>query len=342
MKTRNLIIIGSGPAAWTAAIYAARAQLNPLVLAGEQNGGQLMNTTLVENFPGFPKGILGPELMDNMRQQAINLGVEIIDKNVTSIQKIGGVARVGTPSSTRSLRDRSSGSEDACLPARQVGRGATRRQDPETFFETKAVIIATGATANTLKLPGEKKLMGRGVGVCAVCDAPLYKNASRVFVIGGGDTAIEEAMALAKYAKEVIILVRKEKMRATPITQDQLKKYQNIKIWYKTEVKELIGNQKLEKIKIINNGAEKIIPSKGLFYAIGHTPATQFLAGSGVKLDDKGYIFVQGDQDHTSTNIPGIFAAGDCVDPYYRQAIVAAGMGAMAALDTQHYLELQK
>lgn len=311
---RNLVIIGSGPAAFTAAIYAARAKLNPLVLAGEKNGGQLMDTTLVENFPGFPEGVLGPELMRRMREQAEKLDVEVLDKNVTKIQ-----------TNSRPY-------EDSPHLMRTVLLGQDR-------IQTKAVIIATGAEANTLKLPGEEKLMGRGVGVCAVCDAPLYKDAQRVFVIGGGDSAVEEAMALAKYAKEVIILVRKDKMRAAAIMLDHIKQSKNIKVWYKSEALEFIGDKKLEQVKIVQNGKESLFPADGVFYAIGHTPATKWLKDSGIKMDEKGYIFVKGGENHTATNIPGIFAAGDCVDYIYRQAVVAAGMGCMAALDAQAYFD---
>lgn len=318
---RNLIIIGSGPAAWTAAIYAARAKLNPLVLAGEQSGGQLMNTALVENFPGFPEGVLGPELMSRMRKQAEKLGVEVLDKNVTAIKQVNR--------------------NSLTVNCKQKNTEFELRIADNDLRITRTVIVATGAIANTLKLPGEKKLMGRGVGVCAVCDAPFYKDAERVFVIGGGDSAIEEAMALAKYAKEVIILVRKSKMRAAAMMQDHIKQSRNIKIWYKTEVREFIGEKNLQQVKIVKEGKESLCSANGVFYAIGHVPATQFLAGSSIKLDDKGYILIKGGENHTTTNIPGVFATGDCVDSVYRQAIVAAGMGCMAALDAQKWLENQ-
>ena len=203
----------------------------------------------------------------------------------------------------------------------------------------------TGASAITLKLPGEDRLMGRGVGTCAVCDAPFYKGKDTVFIIGGGDSAIEEAMEISKFASNVIVLVRKESMRASPILQKRIKSAQNIKIWYKSQAVEFIGDKKLEKVKVNKDGIIAEFPADGLFYAIGHSPATKWLEGSGVKLDENGYIITNNQQLitnnylPTSTSLPGIFAAGDCVDFRYRQAIVAAGFGAMAALDAQKWLE---
>lgn len=285
-----------------------------------------MNTALVENYPGFPEGIMGPELMANMRKQAEKLGVEIVDKNASGIQ--------------------------------------ANSQSIFVFFgkseiQTKAVIIAVGAAANTLQLPGEDRLMGRGVGTCAVCDAPFYRGAEMVFVVGGGDSAVEEAAALAKYSKEVVILVRKDKMRAAAAMQDRIKQSNNIKIWYKSEALEFLGEKKLEQVKIIRGGKESVISANGLFYAIGHTPATGWLKDSGIELDEKGYIItnlkfkiqssklqfkIQNSQTldsyfPTSTSVPGVFAAGDCADPRYWQAVTAAGAGAMAALDAQRWLE---
>lgn len=305
---RKLVIIGSGPSAWTAAIYAARAELKPLVLAGEQPGGQLMLTTKVENYPGFADGVMGQDLMAAMRQQAEKLGVEIIDKNATGLKK---------------------GSEGFLI-------------SPISLI-SRSVILSTGAQAITLKLPGEDRLMGRGVGTCAVCDAPFYRGKDTVFIIGGGDSAIEEATEISKFASNVIVLVRKDSMRGSPIMQKRIESAQNIKIWYKSQAIELLGDKKLERVKVNKDGNIAEFPADGLFYAIGHKPATGWLKGSGVKLDANGYI-VTGAQPitnfyPTSTSVTGIFAAGDCVDFRYRQAIVAAGQGCMAALDAQWWLE---
>jgi len=395
--TNNLIIIGSGPAAWTAAIYASRAALSPIVLAGEQGGGQLMLTTRIENYPGFPEGILGPELMAGMRRQAEKHGVRIIDKNATGLKKSENSFTVmyGEPISEHSENSESqkvgksenqkAGKEN--LPDFRSSEGLTFRNSESSEFSANSVIVATGAVANTLKLPGEDRLMGRGVGTCAVCDAPFYRGKDMVLVIGGGDSAMEEAGELSKFVKKVVILVRKDTMRASAIMVNRIKSLQNVEIWYKTEVKEFIGEKRLEKVKIIREGKEEGLAVDGAFYAIGHTPATGWLAGSGVEIDAKGYImtllsavispakFSEHSENSdsqkvrksesqkagnsgspalrfsdlsgtpsipsfpTMTTMPGIFAAGDCVDSRYRQAITAAGFGAMAALDAQKWLE---
>lgn len=316
-----LIIIGSGPAAWTAAIYAARAQLSPVVLAGEQGGGQLMLTTRIENYPGFPEGILGPELMAGMRRQAEKLEVEIIDKNAVSLKKENGIFSVALNYSTSSFV-----------------QPLSLSPYPLALITASAVILATGATANTLRIPGEDRLMGRGVGTCAVCDAPFYKGKDRVFVIGGGDSAMEEAGELAKFVKKVVILVRKDAMRASAIMVNRIKRLQNVEIWYKSEVKEFLGEKRLEKVRIAREGKEEVLTVDGAFYAIGHTPATGWLAGSGVEMDETGYIKTNNSLP-TMTSLAGVFAGGDCVDPKYKQAITAAGFGAMAALDAQRWLE---
>ena len=376
-ETNKLVIIGSGPAAWTAAIYAARAGLFPTVLAGEQGGGQLMLTTKVENYPGFPEGILGPDLMAGMRQQAEKHGVKIIDKDAVSLSVIGSQFSAVIPAKATSDVAKAgiytnipidSGSAAGMT---MVKPGMTEQNGKQ--ITAKAVIIATGATANTLKLPGEDRLMGRGVGTCAVCDAPFYKGKNLVLVIGGGDSAMEEAGELSKFVNKVIILVRKDTTRASAIMENRIKSLQNVEIWYKTEAKEFLGDKRLEKVRIVRESKEEVLAADGAFYAIGHTPATAWLAGSGVELDIKGYIMtslsgvifpegklglgieagMEAGLGHrswkiqlpnpypTSTSIPGIFAAGDCVDPRYRQAVTAAGFGAMAALDAQKWLESQ-
>lgn len=314
---RNVVIIGSGPAAWAAAIYTARAELRPLVIAGEQPGGQLMLTTQVENYPGFKNGIQGPELITIMRQQSERAGTEVIDQNATKINRSNNHFNITYSNNS---------------------------------VNTRAVIIATGAVANTLKIPGEERLMGRGVGTCAVCDAPFYRGKDIVFVVGGGDSAMEESLALSKFAKRVVLLVRRDALRASKVLQKRIETAQNIEIWYKSEARELLGDQKLEKVKISREGSEEVHNADGLFYAIGHTPATKFLEDSSVKLDEKGYIktglnFGFGALEHqskffpTETSVQGVFAAGDCVDSRYRQAVTAAGFGAMAALDAEKWLQ---
>lgn len=356
----DLIIVGSGPAAWSAAIYASRAALSPIVLAGEQGGGQLMLTTKIENYPGFPDGILGPDLMAGMRRQAERQGVKIIDKNAVKLEKSDDLLIVsyGNPipehsensddQNVRKSENQKAGNSDTPILRQSDFSGSP---SVPSILESKAVIIATGATANTLKLPGEDRLMGRGVGTCAVCDAPFYKGKNLVLVIGGGDSAMEEAGELAKFVNKVVILVRKDVMRASAILQNRIKALQNVEIWYKTEAKEFLGDKLLEKVRIVRNGQEEVLAADGVFYAIGHTPATEWLKGSGVNLDAKGYILtglgIEAGKSGlqlpslypTSTSISGVFAAGDCVDSRYRQAITAAGYGCMAALDAQKWLE---
>lgn len=346
--THNLIIVGSGPAAWTAAIYAGRALLSPIVLAGEQGGGQLMFTSEVENYPGFERGILGPDLMAAMRKQTERFGAKIIEKNAISLSVIGSQFSVVC---SGSVGFQSVGSKPI---NRQLTNDKPKTENGKQITG-HAVILATGATANTLKLPGEDRLMGRGVGTCAVCDAPFYKGKDTVFVIGGGDSAVEEATALAKFAEKVILVVRSDSLRASEIMKNRIKSYANIQIWYKSQVKEFIGEKKLEKVRIERTGTVEDVAADGVFYAIGHTPSTGWLQGSGVEIDEKGYIKTHIDYGFgsllttnneqritvfpTSTSVPGIFAAGDCVDPRYKQAITAAGFGCMAALDAQKWLE---
>lgn len=328
---RDLVIIGSGPAAWTAAIYAARSLLYPLVIAGDTPGGQLMTTTEVENFPGFEQGILGPTLMEAMRKQAERVGVVTAIGDVTMITEEKHNFMIKTTSSSPIV--------------------------------TRAVIVASGATANTLKLPGEDRLMGRGVGTCAVCDAPFYRGKDTVFVVGGGDSAMEEARALAKFARRVIIIVRSDKLKASQIMINHIKEIQNIEIWFKSQATDLFGDKKLERVRVERDGASSVYPADGLFYAIGHTPSTAFLKESGILLDEMGYIITPissifspsarartwiskrfssettREEYSTITSVSGIFAAGDCTDPTFRQAVTAAGMGCMAALDAQRWLE---
>lgn len=296
--TRKLIIIGSGPAGYTAGVYAARAKLESLILAGESHGGQLMNTTVVENWPGAKEGILGPKLMEGMREQAQKFGAEIIDKNVKQVD-------------------------------------FSKRPFSVDGYLTEAVIITTGASSLMLGVPGEKELLGRGVATCAVCDAPFYQNKVAA-VVGGGDAACEDSLALTKFAKQVYLIVRRDVLRASKIMAERVMTHPKIKILWNTQVKQILGKQKVETIEFTNG--EKLTVD-GVFLAIGHRPATEIFKGK-IELDFKGYIINGVSKDYpTMTSVPGVFAAGDVVDHRYKQAITAAGMGCMAALDAEKWLE---
>lgn len=299
----NVIIIGSGPAGLTAGLYAARANLKPLIVAGLKPGGQLMDTTEVENFPGFANGIQGPELMQNMFKQVEKFGAEIVQTNVSSVDFTRSPFKI--------------------LTAKQE-------------YLAKAVIIATGAEANWLNLPGEQRLRGKGVSACATCDGFFFKD-KVIAVAGGGDSAMEEANFLTKFAKQVWLVHRREEFRASKIMLERVKQNPKITILTNTTILDVVGENKVEGIKIKHNvsGEEKTLPLEGVFVAIGHTPATKIFQQSGVELDTKGYIVVK---NHTQTSIAGVFVAGDVNDPRYRQAISAAGMGCMAALDVEKFL----
>ncbi|WP_144608461.1 thioredoxin-disulfide reductase [Bacillus cereus] len=301
----KVVILGTGPAGLTAAIYLARANMNPLIIEGTQPGGQLTTTTEVENFPGFPDGIMGPDLMDNMRKQAERFGAEF---------KNGWVERVDV--SKRPFK------------ITVTGMGE---------IEAEAIIISTGASAKLLGIPGEKENMGRGVGTCATCDGFFYRG-KKVIVVGGGDSAMEEANFLTKFATEVHIVNRRDELRASKIMQDRAKANEKI-TWElnKTPV-EVRADGKVTGLKVKDNetGEEEIIETDGIFIAIGHHPNTEFLNGQ-VEIDEAGYIIVK--PGTTETNIPGVFACGDVQDQKYRQAITAAGTGCMAALDSEHFLE---
>ena len=330
---RELIIIGSGPAGYTAAVYAARAELKPLVFTGEKSGGQLMNTTLVENWPGSKDGVMGPDLMIEMRSQAKKFGAELVDKNVVKVEFSNEVKKVwvGDPSSASG----------------------------QVKYEAKAVIIATGAEAIMLGVPGEQELMGRGVAVCAVCDAPFYKD-KVTMVIGGGDAAVEDAMALTKHAKKVYLVHRRDELRASKIMAKRAVENEKIEILWNMELKEVIGKDRVEKVTLHSQGkigkelltnaiqhstigkdgkTEWVMKVDGVFLAIGHKPATEIFKGQ-IDMDEKGFIKVNMQYPVvTKTNIEGVFAAGDVVDYRYQQAVTAAGMGTQAALDAEKWLE---
>ena len=304
----NTIIIGSGPAGYTAAIYAARADLNPVIYTGLEPGGQLTTTTEVDNFPGYPNGVDGPTMMNEFKEQAERFGtkveIDFISKVDFSKEK-GGIHKLYTQN----------GDE----------------------IKSKTVIISTGASAKYLGLPSEKRLIGGGVSACAVCDGFFYKNQD-VAIVGGGDTAIEEATYLAKICSKVSMLVRKDHFRASKAMQNRLANFDNIEVLFNHEIEEVIGESVVEGIKIKNNlnSEVSVLKITGLFIAIGHTPNTDIFKGL-VEMDDSGYIIT--DKTSTKTNIHGVFAAGDVQDKDYRQAVTAAGTGCMAALDAERYLQ---
>lgn len=306
----NVIIIGSGPAAHTAGIYTARAELKPLVFEGEMAGGvaaggQLTTTTEVENFPGFPSGISGPDLMIKMREQAENCGARILTKTIEKVDLSQHPFRVWTD---------------------------------EREYQASTIIIATGATAKRMGVIGEETYWQRGISACAVCDGalPIFRNKPLV-VVGGGDSACEEASFLTKYASEVILVVRRTELRASKVMQDRVKTNPKIRILWNKTLEKAEGEKHLTQVVIRDSetGTMETVPTNGLFYAIGHVPNTAFL-GNQVELDATGYIITV--PGTTRTSIPGIFACGDVQDKHYRQAITAAGSGCMAALDAEHFL----
>lgn len=316
-EVHRLVIIGSGPAGWTAAIYAARAQLRPVVYVGVPKqtpaltlpGGQLMLTTEVENYPGFPEGIMGPEMMEKFQKQAERFGAGVVGEDI-----------------------------DRCDFS---GRPFTLHTSEGGQVRAQAVILATGATANWMGIPSEQRLAtsGGGVSACAVCDGalPIFRG-QPLAVVGGGDSAMEEANYLTKFASTVFVIHRRDKLRASKIMQERFLSKPNAKVLWNQSPTEVLGGEKVSGLRLKHTvtGAESTVDVKGVFMAIGHTPATAFLAGSGIELDEKKYVALK---DRSSrTNIPGVFAAGDVADSHYRQAVTAAGMGCQAALDAERWL----
>lgn len=301
----NLVIIGTGAAGLTAAIYSARANLAPVVIEGLQPGGQLATTTEVENFPGFPEGVMGTELMDRMRKQAERFGARMVSGNVAAVN------------------------------FRQ--RPFEIRLDDGQEWRARAVIIATGATAKYLGLESEQKLIGRGVSACATCDGAFFKNVP-VAVIGGGDSAMEEALFLTRFASRVYIVHRRDQLRASKIMADRVLQHPKIEVLWNSVMTEVLDVNKNEvtgiRLKNVKSGQERMFEVKGVFLAIGHTPNTELFRGQ-LDLTETGYIRT----DFTRTSVPGVFAAGDVQDATYRQAITAAGSGCMAALEAQRFLE---
>jgi len=305
MSARQVVIIGSGPAGLTAALYAARANLSPLVIEGFESGGQLMLTTMVENWPGYRDGIMGPDLMEEMRQQALRFGAEIVQGQVSAVD----LSR----------------------------RPFTVKTDEESYA-TQALIVATGASAKWLGLPSERALVGRGVSSCATCDGAFFKERP-IIVVGGGDTAMEEAIYLTRFASEVTVVHRRDRLRASKIMQDKAFTHPKIRFVWNSEVQEVRDVEKGEvsgiRVRNTLTGEVSELTADGLFVAIGHSPNTELFRGQ-IEMTPNGYIVTHAG---TRTSVPGVFAAGDVQDSVYRQAITAAGSGCMAAIDAEKYLE---
>jgi len=301
---RNLIIVGSGPAGYTAAVYAARANLKPLVIEGVQSGGALMTTTEVENFPGFPDAVLGPDLMDNMRKQAERFGAELLTDDATRVDLAGDIKKVW------------------------VG---------ETEYQAKAVILATGSAWRPLNVPGEQELLGHGVSSCATCDGFFFRGLD-IAVVGGGDSAMEEATFLTRFAANVTIIHRRDSFRASKIMAERALANPKIKVEWNSLIEEILGDDgKVSGVRLrdAHSGEVRQLDVSGVFVAIGHDPRSELLRGQ-VELDESGYVVTAAPS--TRTNVTGVFAAGDLVDHTYRQAITAAGTGCAAALDAERYI----
>jgi thioredoxin reductase (NADPH) len=306
MTERDVVIIGSGPAGFTAAIYTARAGLKPVVYAGLEWGGQLQNTTEVENYPGFPDGLQGPEMMDLFRKQAERFGAEVLSEDVTKVD---------------------------------FSERPFKMWSGDDLIQARAVIISTGAAYRHLDIPGEDEYAGHGVSYCATCDGFFFRD-KEIVVIGGGDTAIEEATFLTRFGKSVTVIHRRDELRASKIMQQRAFDNPKIDFVWDTVVTEVVGEDKKLKslsLKNVKTGETSSRSAEGLFIAIGHDPATKLFEGH-IELDDAGYIVVH---DGSRTSVEGVFAGGDCVDHVYRQAITAAGMGCMAAIDCERWLEAQ-
>ncbi len=305
MSLENVIIIGGGPSGLTAAIYTARADLKPLMIEGYQAGGQLMLTTEVENFPGYPEGVMGPEMMSDLRKQAERFGTRFLTKDVTQVD---------------------------------FSKRPFLVEASDEKFEAKAVIISTGASAKLIGLPNEKRLMGKGVTTCATCDGAFFRN-MEVALVGGGDSAMEEANFLTRYCSKVTVIHRRDHLRASKIMQDRAFKNPKIKFLWDTVVEDVLGEKEVQglKIKNVKTGEVGEMKAAGLFVAIGHEPNTQLFKGV-IDMDENGYIKTR---EGMKTNIPGVFACGDVQDHVYRQAITAAGSGCQAAIDCERYLEGQ-
>lgn len=300
----KVLIIGSGPAGLTAAIYAARADLNPLMIEGMERGGQLMLTTEVENYPGFPEGIMGPELMDGMRKQAERFGTRIVSSDVTKVDLSERPFKVWVA---------------------------------DDLYESEALVISTGASARWLGIPGESRLRGYGVSACATCDGFFFRD-REIAIVGGGDSAMEEAIFLTKFASKVTILHRRDQFRASKIMAQRAIDHPKIEVLWNTTIEEVLGGDLVTGLRVKNvlTDEESVLPVEGFFLAIGHDPNTKIFQGQ-LDLDASGYVATEGGS--TRTSVEGVFAAGDVVDHYYQQAVTAAGMGCQAAIDVEHWLD---
>lgn len=298
------LIIGSGPAGYTAAVYAARANMSPVLYTGPQPGGQLMITTDVENYPGYPEGVMGPQMMEDFRKQAERFGTDVRYELINKVDLSGPVHKAWTESGTE--------------------------------IHANSIIISTGASAKWLGLESEQRLANKGVSACAVCDGFFFRG-EELAIVGGGDTAAEEALYLSKLSPKVHMLVRRDELRASKIMQERVMKAENIEIHWNTEAEEILGENEVEGVRVVNNKTKetKELPVKGFFVAIGHKPNTDIFK-DWLSMDDTGYIVTDGKS--TKTNVKGVFASGDAQDNVYRQAITAAGTGCMAALDAERYL----
>lgn len=306
--TEDIIVIGSGPAGLTAALYAARGGNEPLILEGSQAGGQLMLTTEIENFPGFPDGLLGPELMDRMRKQAARFGARMVTSDVSKV--------------------------DLASSPFKVWVGADE-------YSTRSIIVSTGASAKWLGVPGEERLVGRGVSSCATCDGFFFRD-QEIIVVGGGDTAMEEATFLTKFASTVHIVHRRDEFRASAIMAKRAIENPKINVIWNTVVEEVLGEEEVTAVRLRNVSTDTVteMPIGGVFVAIGHKPSTDLFRGQ-LDMNEVGYLTLTG-TSATATSVPGVFAAGDVADPTYRQAITAAGTGARAAIDARRWLEEQE
>jgi thioredoxin reductase (NADPH) len=306
VEHERVLIVGSGPAGYTAAIYAARAELRPLVLAGLTFGGQLMLTTDVENYPGFPESVSGPDMMDLFQKQAERFGTRILFEDATRVDLSARPFRVSTA---------------------------------EREFAADTLILATGASARWLGLPSEKKLMNKGVSACATCDGALYRG-KPMAVVGGGDTAMEEALFLTRFAPKVVVIHRRGELRASKIMQERALKNEKIEFIWHSAVDEVLGDERVSGVRLrdVRTGATRELPVEALFVAIGHEPNTALVRGQ-LELDDVGYIKVEAGS--TRTSVEGVFACGDAMDPTFRQAVTAAGTGCMAAIEAERWLAAQ-
>ncbi|MBI1758095.1 MAG: thioredoxin-disulfide reductase [Actinobacteria bacterium] len=305
--TRDIIIIGSGPAGYTAALYAARAELAPLVFEGSQYGGALMTTTEVENFPGFPEAVLGPDLMEKMRQQAERFGAELVPEDVVAVELAGDIKVVRTSTAE---------------------------------YRAHAVILASGSGYRYLDLPNEQRLLGHGVSACATCDGFFFRGQD-IAVVGGGDTALEEALFLTRFASSVTVIHRRSTLRASKIMRDRAFAHSKIRFVWDSVVVDVLGESSVSGVRLrdVSTGAESVLPITGLFVAIGHEPRSDLVRGQ-LDLDGAGYVLVE--HPTSQTKLPGVFACGDVVDHRYRQAITAAGTGCTAALDAERYLAVRE